>query len=144
MTDDIDPIFVKVAKDAERSIMTELQQDCISLRVALATARDQFRRYQGQHEAKGMDTKRTETERQQAREKGETNRAMAAMCQAAINGSRKRTPSQNPSEADAAATVRTIEAAADAGLLPSRITGRIKSGTVPIAALASSETQHDG
>lgn len=104
----IDPRLACAAKDGEQSLSLDMQKECVSLRVALATARDQFKDYERQHLAKGtMD----------GNNKAYTNRNMAAMCQAAIDGSRRVVPSVDPEPGNAGATIHTIRAAVAGGML---------------------------
>lgn len=115
------------------SQMLDMQQECISLRVALATARDQFKDYERQHRAKTEKPMSTE-DFDATLAKAETNKRMAAMCQAGIDGSRRVAPSVEPEPGDAAATVKTIRAAAEGGMVDS-----IANGILAVSAGVSVE-----
>lgn len=131
----IDPRLARAAKHGSASIMLDMQQECVSLRVALATARDQFKDYERQHRAK--TTKPMSTEDFDATmSKAEVNRGMAAMCQMAIDGSRRVAPSFESEPGDAAAVVKTVEAARDAGMLSTRLTGNI-ADAIPVKTPAA-------
>ena len=97
----IAPEIVQVAKEARRSILLDMQSECIQLRVALAKARDQFAFYTKEHitKAEGFEHKaRHAGERgdkmvqenriedaQSSRDKAGVNRTYAEMCQKAID-----------------------------------------------------------
>lgn len=98
---DVAPEFIQAAKDGERSLLLDMQSECIQLRVALAKARDQFALYDKEHvtKAEGFEHRaRSAAERgdkmvsenrhedaQASRLKAETNRRFAIMCQTAID-----------------------------------------------------------
>jgi len=107
------------------SQMLDMQQECISLRVALARARDQFKLYQRSH---------LEKHTEDGNIKATVNAEMVRMCQAAIDGSRRVVPSVDPEPGDAAATVKTIRAAAEGGMVDS-----IANGILAVSAGVSVE-----
>lgn len=144
-------IFANASAAAAGSQMLDMQGECISLRVALATARDQFKDYQRHHQAKADNDAKTikwrednnmyldenpHTERRKAdsEAKAKRNLDMVTMCQAAIDSSRRVVPSVDPEPGDAAATVKTIRAAAEGGMVDS-----IASGILAVSAGVSVE-----
>ena len=111
------------------SQMLDMQQECISLRVRLASVRDTLRAEADEF-------------RKLAGNDGEQSRIVSAAtaladlwgeeadrCQAAILKSRRVVPSVEPEAGDAAATVKTVEAARDAGMLSSRLCSNIADAT---------------
>jgi hypothetical protein len=91
----------KITKDAERSLLLDMQSECIQLRVALAKARDQFRFYGAEHIAKAegfehkarnafdrgdvMVSDNRAEDAVASRAKAKVNEEFAAMCQKAID-----------------------------------------------------------
>lgn len=97
----VDPLLAQAAKDGERSLLLDMQSECIQLRVALAQARDQFAFYGAEHITKAehfehkarnafdrgdviVSDNRAE-DAVASRVKAKVNEEFAAMCQKAID-----------------------------------------------------------